>query len=100
LQLTARTDGAFVRFTLTDPRRTLTPEQLATLFDPHIERMRYVDGDRLTGVEYLIAKQVIRDHDAYAGRRGCRMQAEISPMGQGLTVWFTLPRNSYKNIQA
>jgi signal transduction histidine kinase len=99
LQLTARTDGAFVRFTLTDPRRTLTPEQLATLFDPHIERMRYVDGDRLTGVEYLIAKQVIRDHDAYAGRRGCRMQAETSPMGQGLTVWFTLPRNSYKNIQ-
>jgi hypothetical protein len=56
-----------------------------------------VEGDRLTGVEYLIAKQVIRDHDTYAGRRGCRIQAETSSPEGGLTVWFTLP--GYRPVQ-
>jgi hypothetical protein len=55
--------------------------------------MRYVAEDRLTGVEYLIAKQVIRDHDAYAGR-GCRIQAQPATPEGGLTVWFTLPLNT------
>jgi hypothetical protein len=91
LRLAARADGDYVRFTLTDPRRTLTADELATLFEPHLERMRYVEGDRLTGVEYLIAKQVIRDHDAYTGRRGCRIQAQQATPEGGLTVWFTLP---------
>jgi hypothetical protein len=91
LRLEARAEGDFVRFAFTDPRRTLSAEQLATLFDPHLERMHYVEGDRLTGVEYLIAKQVIRDHDAYAGRRGCRIQAQQATPEGGLTVWFTLP---------
>jgi signal transduction histidine kinase len=96
-RLTARSEGTFVRLAFTDPSRTLTAEQLATLFDPHLDRMHYVEGDRLTGVEYLIAKQVIRDHDTYAGRRGCRIQAETSSPEGGLTVWFTLP--GYRPVQ-
>jgi signal transduction histidine kinase len=96
LRLTACAEAGFVRFAFTDPRRTLTAEQLATLFDPHLARLRSVEGDRLTGVEYLIAKQVIRDHDAYTGRRGCRIQAQQASPEGGLTVWFTLPL--YNNV--
>ena len=44
----------------------------------------------LTGTEYLICKQVIRDHDEFAGRRGCRINAQPAADG-GFTVWFTLP---------
>ena len=44
----------------------------------------------LTGTEYLICKQVIRDHDEFAGRRGCRINAQPVAEG-GFTVWFTLP---------
>lgn len=33
------------------------------------------DGQRLAGTEYLVCKQVIRDHDEYGGRRGCRINA-------------------------
>jgi K+-sensing histidine kinase KdpD len=96
LRLTACAEAGFVRFAFTDPRRTLTAEQLATLFDPHLVRLRSVEGNRLTGVEYLIAKQVIRDHDAYTGRRGCRIQAQQASPEGGLTVWFTLPL--YNNV--
>ena len=30
----------------------------------------------LYGTEYLVCKQIIRDHDEFAGRRGCRINAE------------------------
>jgi signal transduction histidine kinase len=93
LRLEARVEGAFVRFAFTDSRPTPTAAECATLFDPHLSRMRYVAEDRLTGVEYLIAKQVIRDHDAYAGR-GCRIEAQPATPEGGLTVWFTLPLNT------
>jgi signal transduction histidine kinase len=93
LTLTARADGAFVRFTFLDPRPMLTPAQCASLFDPHLSQMRYVEGDRLTGVELLICKQIIRDHDAYA-RRGCRIQAQPATPEGGLLIEFTLPINS------
>lgn len=35
----------------------------------------------LTGTEYLICKQVIRDHDEFAGRRGCRINAQPAAEG-------------------
>ncbi len=72
-------EGAFVRFDFTDTRRTKSQEELNELFFPHLDRMNY-----------LIAKQVIRDHDEYAGRRGCRINACPSEEG-GFTVWFTIP---------
>lgn len=42
----------------------------------------------LRGTEYLICKQIIRDHDEFAGRRGCRINAEPAQEG-GFTVYFT-----------
>ena len=45
----------------------------------------------LYGTEYLVCKQIIRDHDEFAGRRGCRINAEPAQEG-GFTVYFTLPK--------
>ena len=45
----------------------------------------------LRGTEYLVCKQIIRDHDEFAGKRGCRINAEPAENG-GFTVYFTIPR--------
>ncbi len=79
LMLTVRREGAFVRFDFTDTRRSKSQAELNELFFPHLARMNY-----------LICKQIIRDHDEFAGRRGCRINACPSDEG-GFTVWFTVP---------
>ena len=90
LQIGAEDD--FVRFSLTDSRRTVLQEELDNLFYPDLARMKGPDG-RLTGTEYLICKQIIREHDEFTGKRGCRIDAE-SVEGMGFTVWFTIPRSA------
>ncbi len=80
---------AFMRFSFTDMRRSLPQESLNELFYPSLEHMKGSDG-RLTGTEYLVCKQIVREHDEYAGWRGCRINAEPAA-GGGFTVWFTLP---------
>jgi hypothetical protein len=55
-----------------------------------LSRMQHRGEGVLTGTEYLVCKQIIRDHDEYAGRRGCRMNA-CQASGGGFMVWFTLP---------
>ena len=50
------------------------------------------NGD-LQGTEYLICKQIIRDHDEYTGFRGCRINAEPAGRG-GLNIWFTIPQKT------
>ncbi len=80
LLLTAREEGDFIRFTFTDKRRTKSVEELNRLF--------YPDD---THFEYLICKQIIREHDEYAGIRGCRINAEACE-GGGFSVYFTVPR--------
>ena len=38
------------------------------------EHLRYDEAeDRLVGVEYLVCRQIVREHDEYGGRRGCRI---------------------------
>ena len=80
----------FVRFDFRDTRREKSQEELNLLFYPHLSRMKQGQEGVLTGTEYLICKQVIRDHDEFAGRRGCRINAQPAAEG-GFTVWFTLP---------
>lgn len=89
--LTFRKEDPFVRFDFTDTRRDKSQEELNLLFYPHLSRMKPGDGGALTGTEYLICKQVIRDHDEFAGRRGCRINAQQASGGKGFTVWFTIP---------
>lgn len=89
LCLQVEEDEAFIRFSFIDERRSLSQEELNELFYPSLERMKGSDG-RLAGTEYLVCKQIIREHDEYTGRRGCRINARPA-LGGGFTVWFTLP---------
>lgn len=89
--LEAKADGEFVRFLFTDRRREKTVEELNQLFYPDLARMTASEEGQLKGTEYLLCKQIIRDHDEFAGQRGCRINAEPSPEG-GFTVYFTLPK--------
>lgn len=91
LLLKAVTDGDYIRFLFTDRRREKTVEQLNQLFYPNLARMTAGEKGELQGTEYLVCKQIIRDHDEFAGRRGCRINAEPAP-GGGFTVYFTVPK--------
>ena len=91
LRLQASADGRFVRFCFTDTRREKTQDELNHLFYPNLERMTSGKDGRLQGTEYLICKQIVRDHDEYAGRRGCRINAEPARDGRGFTLYFTVP---------
>ena len=90
LVLCIRKENEFVRFDFRDTRREKSREELNQLFYPHLSRMKQGREGVLTGTEYLICKQVIRDHDEFAGRRGCRINAQPAPEG-GFVVWFTIP---------
>lgn len=90
IYLNCAVDDGFVRFLFTDTRRNKTREELNLLFYPNLERMTAGETGELHGTEYLICKQIIRDHDEFAGRRGCRINAEPDVNG-GFTVYFTLP---------
>lgn len=93
LRLSAREEGSFVRLELADNRRTLPQEELDQLFYPDSRRIYLDASQRLCGIGYLVCKQILRDHDEYAGRRGCRINATALE-GGGYTVWFTLPLKS------
>ena len=90
LELHIYKEGAFVRFDFIDRRRQYTQEELNQLFYPHLSRMQHDGEGTLAGTEYLICKQIIRDHDEFAGRRGCRMNASLAE-GGGFMVWCTVP---------
>ena len=60
------------------------------LFYPNIEKMKDDRIGGLKGTEFLICKQIIREHDEYTGKRGCRINAEIVESG-GFCIWFTVP---------
>lgn len=91
LRLKAITEGEYIRFLFTDTRREKTREELNQLFYPNLQRMMSTsEKGELRGTEYLVCKQIIRDHDEFAGKRGCRINAEPSKNG-GFTVYFTIP---------
>ncbi len=89
--LQAEEEERFVRFLFTDMRREKTREELNHLFYPDLERMMAGEKGKLCGTEYLVCKQIIRDHDEFAGLRGCRINAEPGKEG-GFTLYFTLPK--------
>ena len=91
IRLQARKDNEYIRFLFTDTRREKSVEELNQLFYPNLARMTSGEEGELRGTEYLVCKQIIRDHDEFAGRRGCRINAEPAE-GGGVTVYFTIPR--------
>lgn len=91
LSLSVEVEDAFVRFMFTDFRRKKTQEELNKLFYPDLSCMKTMPNGKLSGTEYLICKQIIREHDEFAGRRGCRINATAAP-NTGFTVYFTIPK--------
>ena len=91
IRLQARKDNEYIRFLFTDTRREKSVEELNQLFYPNLARMTSGEKGELRSTEYLVCKQIIRDHDEFAGRRGCRINAEPAADG-GFTVYFTVPR--------
>ena len=97
LRLEAKEEDGFVRVDFIDTRRSYPQEVLNALFYPDKKRMcPSGDGSHLSGTEYLVCKQIIRDHDEYGGRRGCRINACAWNEGKGFSVWFTLPKRNKK----
>lgn len=88
LHLEAVREDDFVRIALTNRSRTLDAEELHTLFYPSQSRIVNADG-RLQGTEYIVCRQIIREHDDHFNHIGCRIKAEA--VSEGYTVWFTLP---------
>ena len=90
LALSAQADGDFVRFTLANASRRIAPEVLQTLFYPTSSRIGSARDGRLQGAEYIVCRQIIREHDDYFNHTGCRIKAESTT--EGYAIWFTLPR--------
>ena len=77
-----------VRMELVDNRRTLSSDEVAELFTPS----HYNIGERneLHGMEYIVAKEIVRMHEDYTGRHGLRMEARTDV--DGVVILFTLPK--------
>ncbi len=92
ITLSVAKDEGFARFEFTDKRRDFSQDELNQLFYPDNAKVEaYENGNVLLGAEFLICKQIIRDHDEFGGRRGCRINANVTKCGKGFCVWFTLP---------
>lgn len=88
LRMTATDDGDFVRFSLMSDSHAFTEETLASLFYP--SRIHAMSDSNMQGTEYIICRQIIREHDDNFNHIGCRIKAES--LAGGYTIWFTLPK--------
>ena len=88
LALRATDAGEFVKMELVDSRRTLTSDEAQELFTP--SRYNIDPHGGLQGMEYLVAKEVVRMHEDYTGRHGSRMEARSDV--EGVVILFTLPK--------
>lgn len=94
LSLSAVPEDGFIRFVFIDYRREKTVEELNQLFYPNLDRMFTTADGKLLGTEYLICKQIVREHDEFSGRRGCRINA-VGCSDGGYSIYFTIPENIY-----
>lgn len=90
LVLKASAEGEFVRITLANTSRSLASDVLNMLFYPMASHVGNVNDGRLQGTEYVVCRQIIREHDDYFNHIGCRIKAEQTV--DGYQVLFTLPR--------
>ena len=85
----AVSDG-FAKFVFSDTAYRYRDEEIPLLF--YVDNMKYdAVHDRLIGAQYLLCRQVIREHDAHSSRRGCRIYVENSEDGRGSCFVFTFP---------
>ena len=88
LKLSAMEAGDFVKIELSDTRRELPSEELTDMFTP--TRSNLAENGGIVGMEYLIAKEIVRLHEDYTGRQGGRMEARSDV--SGTIIMFTLPK--------
>ncbi len=82
-------EGKFLAFRLQLYGMKLSAEECRGVFYP--EHLRYdASTDRLDGAGWLIAKQIIREHDDHI-RRGCRIEVNPNEAVDGIEVYLTLP---------
>lgn len=89
LLLRAVDTGNEVRVELVDNRYELSSEEIADLFVP--TRRNMASDGTIQGMEYLVAKEIVRLHEDNTGHRGSRMEAR-SDVG-GTVILFTLPKS-------
>lgn len=81
--------GEFGKFAFTDHRQSSETKDTASMF--FVENLKYnAKTDKLDGTQYLICKQIIRQHDDRCGKRGCRIYTEKTP-DNAFRIVFTLP---------
>ena len=89
-------DG-FAKFMFLDTAYRYSDEEIPLLF--YVDNVKYdALHDRLVGLQYLLCRQIIREHDAHSSRRGCRIYVENSEEGNGSRFVFTLPLASHKGL--
>ena len=88
LELRAHDDADAVTVELFDTRMVLPSGEAADLFTP--SRRNLAPGNGVAGMEYLVAKEIVRLHEDYTGRHGCRMEARSDV--SGTVIMFTLPK--------
>ena len=89
LKLRALDDGGdAVKVELIDTRREVASDELADMFMPTFRNLS-PDGT-LVGMEYLVAKEIVRLHEDNTGHRGSRMEARSDVAGT--VILFTLPK--------
>ena len=82
------TDDGMSRIRFVDPCTELSSDQLQALFYP--ESLHYDEQtDTLIGVEYLVCRQIIRQHDEYGGHRGSRINAYKKEEGMEIEIKIT-----------
>lgn len=80
----------FIKFAFTDTAYRYNEDSLSQLF--YVDNVKYDNAeDTLIGMQYLICRQIIREHDAYSPHRGCRIYVENIREGEGSAFVFTLP---------
>lgn len=76
-------------------RREKTREELNQLFYPDLSRMTAGEKGELYGTEYLVCKQIIRDHDEFAGRRGMPYQCRTGKGRRFYNIFYATEKMKY-----
>ena len=83
----------FAKFVFTDVAYRYGDDAIPQLF--YVDHVRYdAKTDTLLGAQYLICRQIIREHDAHSSLRGCRIYVENCDVDKGSRFVFSLPLSS------
>ncbi len=81
--------GDVVRVELLDKRLSLSKEELSLMFVPSKNN---ITPAGLTGMEYLVAKEIVRLHEDNLLQRGSRIEARSDE--EGVVFLFTMPKQN------